>query len=217
MSNQNTSACARFFAAVLLLALAGCGGGGGGGGGSGGAAGGTTGATGGGGGTTSCGAFAVPSAPTIYNTVPGNGSMQVWFSMSVSSGAPVTSYIVTAAPPTGSSVTATVPATTASTYVANVSGLANGITYTFSVVGINCLGASLPSNLVAATPATVPNAPTIGAATPGNAQATVNFTPPTSDGGSAILYYTATSNPGGIQVQGTASPITVTGLTNGTS
>ncbi len=217
MSNRNTKASLRFFAAsvALLLALAGCGGGGSGAP----IPGGTT-----GGGTTgtTCTALAVPSAPTVYNTVPGNGSMQVWFSMSVSSGAPVISYIVTAVPLTGGpSVTTTVLATTNSTYIANVSGLTNGTAYTFSVVGVNCLGVSLPSNLVVATPATVPDAPTIGAVTPGNGQATVNFTAPASDGGSAILYYTATSNPGGIQVQGTAAnppnPITVTGLTNGTS
>jgi hypothetical protein len=62
----------------------------------------------------------------------------------------------------------------------------------------------------------VPGAPTIGTATAGNAQATVAFTPPASDGGSPITLYTATSSPGGFTGTGTASPITVTGLTNGT-
>src|SRR5208337_5546008 len=64
---------------------------------------------------------------------------------------------------------------------------------------------------------TVPGAPTIGTATAGNAQATVSFTPPVSNGGSAITGYTLTSNPGGIIAKGAASPITVTGLTNGTA
>ncbi len=64
---------------------------------------------------------------------------------------------------------------------------------------------------------TVPGAPTIGTATAGNAQATVSFTPPMNNGGSAITSYTVTSSPGGITRTGTASPITVTGLTNGTS
>ncbi len=65
--------------------------------------------------------------------------------------------------------------------------------------------------------ATVPGAPTIGTATAGNAQATVTFTAPGSNGGSAITGYTVTSNPGGLTGTGSASPITVTGLTNGTA
>lgn len=64
---------------------------------------------------------------------------------------------------------------------------------------------------------TLPGAPTIGTATAGNASATVTFTPPASDGGSAILEYRVTSSPGNIFASGTASPITVTGLVNGTA
>lgn len=66
------------------------------------------------------------------------------------------------------------------------------------------------------TPTTAPDAPTIGTATAGNAEATVTFTPPASSGGSTITGYTVTSSPGNITATGTASPITVTGLTNGT-
>jgi subtilisin family serine protease len=65
--------------------------------------------------------------------------------------------------------------------------------------------------------ATVPGAPAIGTATAGNAQATVSFTAPASNGGSPITSYRMTSNPGGIAVTGSASPLTVTGLANGTS
>ena len=65
--------------------------------------------------------------------------------------------------------------------------------------------------------ATVPGAPTIGTATAGNAQATVSFTAPASNGGAAITGYTVTSSPGGFTGTGSASPITVTGLTNGTA
>src|SRR6185436_4357696 len=65
--------------------------------------------------------------------------------------------------------------------------------------------------------ATVPGAPTIGSATPGNGQATISFSAPASNGGSAITGYTATCNPGGFTGSGPASPVTVTGLSNGTS
>jgi uncharacterized protein (TIGR02145 family) len=64
---------------------------------------------------------------------------------------------------------------------------------------------------------TVPGSPTGVSATAGNAQATVSFTAPSSIGGSGITGYTVTSNPGGITGTGSGSPITVTGLTNGTS
>jgi len=66
-------------------------------------------------------------------------------------------------------------------------------------------------------PASPPPAPTIGTATAGNAQATVTFTAPGSNGGSAITGYTVTSSPGNITGTGSVSPVTVTGLTNGTA
>ncbi len=60
----------------------------------------------------------------------------------------------------------------------------------------------------------VPDAPTIGTATAGNASAIVTFTAPNFNNGSAITGYTVTSSPGGITASGSSSPITVTGLTN---
>jgi uncharacterized protein (TIGR02145 family) len=64
---------------------------------------------------------------------------------------------------------------------------------------------------------TVPGAPTSPIATAGNVQATVSFTAPASTGGSPITGYTATSSPGGFTASGAASPLTLTGLSNGTS
>ena len=65
----------------------------------------------------------------------------------------------------------------------------------------------------------MPGAPTIGAATPGNTQATIAFTAPASNGGSAITGYTVTCTAGATTATATgpASPLTVTGLTNGTA
>ncbi len=65
-----------------------------------------------------------------------------------------------------------------------------------------------------------PDAPTIGTATAGDTQATVSFTAPSNNGGSAITSYTATSSPGGIAgtvSQAGSGSITVTGLTSGTT
>jgi uncharacterized protein (TIGR02145 family) len=65
--------------------------------------------------------------------------------------------------------------------------------------------------------ATVPGAPTSPVGTAGNAQASVAFTAPASNGGSAITGYTVTSSPGGFTATGASSPLVVTGLTNGTA
>jgi hypothetical protein len=62
-----------------------------------------------------------------------------------------------------------------------------------------------------------PDAPTIGTATEGDASATVTYTAPTWAGKtSGSVTYTATSSPGGFTGTG-SSPITVSGLTNGTA
>ena len=63
----------------------------------------------------------------------------------------------------------------------------------------------------------VPGAPTIGSVTAGDGSAVVNFTAPSDDGGAAISSYTATSSPGDRSASCSASPCTVTGLTNGQS
>src|SRR5215467_10703431 len=71
---------------------------------------------------------------------------------------------------------------------------------------------------------TVPAAPGIGSATFGNASAMVQWTPPTDDGGSAITGYlvrpvdTAGNQVGALRpAAATATSLTVTGLTNGSS
>ena len=64
--------------------------------------------------------------------------------------------------------------------------------------------------------AVAPAAPTIGAATAGDAQASVSFTAPQSDGGAGVSAYTVTASPGGMSATGSAAPILVAGLSNGT-
>ena len=67
---------------------------------------------------------------------------------------------------------------------------------------------------------TIPDAPTSVSAIAGNEEATVSFTAPSSNGGSEITSYTATSSPDDISAtvnQAGNGDITVTGLTNETS
>ncbi len=70
-----------------------------------------------------------------------------------------------------------------------------------------------------ATPSSAPGAPLIGAATAGNASASIAFTAPASAGSSPITLYTASCVAGGVTrtQTGTGSPIAVTGLINGTA
>lgn len=92
--------------------------------------------------------------------------------------------------------------------------------------GSGCSGTGscvVTMNAVAAVAATftaitVPEAPTILTAIPGNGQVTVSFTPSASNGGSPITGYTAqcAGAPSASNTDG-GSPITVTGMTNGQS
>ena len=160
-----------------------------------------------------------PDAPTIGTaTVSGvSGTATISFTAPVSNGgSAITSYTATSSP---GGLTTTLNQAGSGTIT--FTGLTNGTAYTFTVTATNSVGtgaASAPSNSV--TPCTVPGAPTIGTATAGNAQATITFTAPASNGGSAITSYTATSSPGGFTgtiSQAGSGTITITGLTIGTA
>jgi hypothetical protein len=158
----------------------------------------------------------IPGAPTIGTAVGGIAQATVTFTVPASNGgSAITSYTATSTPGnlTGS---CSAPCTSIT-----VNGLTNGTAYTFTVKATNAVGAgaaSAASNSVTPVPV-IPGAPVNITAVGGNGQATVTFTAPASDGGSAITYYTATSLPG--NVTGSCSvpctSITATDLTNGTA
>jgi len=130
-----------------------------------------------------------------------------------SGGMPITSYVVTASPG-GLSVTGVGSPLT-------VTGLSNGTPYSFRVRAINALGQGLAS--APSTPATPqapiapPGAPINVFAVAGDAQATISFAAPASNGGAPITSYSVTTNPGGASAIATTSPINVFGLVNGQS
>lgn len=80
----------------------------------------------------------------------------------------------------------------------------------------NAVGLNNPTYLSFTANAVVPTTTVIGTAIPDNVKAFVYFSAPSSDGGTAITSYTAVSTPGSITGTGASSPVTVTGLTNGT-
>ncbi|WP_314589494.1 S-layer homology domain-containing protein [Paenibacillus terrigena] len=110
-----------------------------------------------------------------------------------------------------------VASVTGTVYSYDVTGLTNGESYNFVVKATNPGGDSAASNEVSAKPRTIPGAPTDVQAIAGNGQATITFKAPTDDGGSSVTGYEVTVSPGNVVVAGSNSPITITGLVNGTT
>ncbi len=80
-------------------------------------------------------------------------------------------------------------------------------------LGINSSRAFTPQTVISA----VPNAPSIGAAEGANGAGKVRFTPPSYQGSQLIDTYRATCSPGGTTATGSASPISVSGLSTSVS
>ncbi|MBL8032013.1 MAG: fibronectin type III domain-containing protein, partial [Candidatus Doudnabacteria bacterium] len=142
-----------------------------------------------------------PGAPTNIVAVAGNGQATITFSPPVDNGSSsITSYTVTSSPGGFTATGGSSPIV--------VTGLTNGVAYTFTVTATNSNGTSVASSTSnAVTPATVPGAPTSIVAVGGNGQATITFSAPGSNGGSAITSYTVTSSPGGLTATGGSSPL----------
>jgi hypothetical protein len=125
----------------------------------------------------------VPSAPTKVAAVAGRASATVkWTAPSSDGGASITSYTVTS-----SSVKKTCKATTSTS--CTVTGLTNGIRYSFGVVATNAAGNSVPGVSNSVIPKGPPGAPTITKITAGTTSVTVTWKAPASDDGSAITGY----------------------------
>jgi hypothetical protein len=154
-----------------------------------------------------------PYAPTGVTAIAGNALATVSWDVPYNGGFAITGYTVTSEPDS-STCSVSPPAVSC-----DVEGLTNGTEYTFTVVATNVVGDSSPSDASSSvTPATVPDAPTGVSATAGNAQATVEWIAPFSDGGYAITEYTVTSEPDSstCSVSPPAVSCDVEGLTNGT-
>jgi hypothetical protein len=105
-----------------------------------------------------------------------------------------------------------------------ISGLVNGTTYSVSIRAVSLVSDGTASTAVSATPASVPNAPTIGTATAiAGLSATVTWTAP-ANGGSPITGYTINAyRSGSTAVARTGTALSsavsgsISGLTSGTS
>ena len=148
---------------------------------------------------------AVPDQPMLSAT-PGNQQVELSWTAPADNGSLITDYTVTVSPPDGTCT----PVATSCTVV----GLNNGTEYTFTVTATNGVGDGPASDQVTATPAAVPDKPSL-TATPGNQQVELSWTAP-ADNGSSITDYTVTVSP----PHGNCTPVvtscTVVGLNNGT-
>ena len=164
-----------------------------------------------------------PTAPAAPTAVRGNATAAVSWVAPSNGGAPISAYELQYSADSGSTWTSW--STSLTTSPETVTGLTNGTAYTFKVSATNSVGTSAFSAASAAvTPATVPDAPTLGSVTGGNTQIVANWTAPTGTGGSAITDYTIeySANSGATwtafaHTASTATSATITGLTNGTS
>ncbi len=153
-----------------------------------------------------------PGAPVLQNAVPGNGTVSLnWEPAAGASGYTIYQSTV---PGDYNQPAGTVAG---SVYSYSAIGLTNGTTYYFAVKAANPGGDSALSNEVSGTPRTVPAAPVILSATAGDGQVTIAFAAPADNGGSSVTSYEITASPGGSITTGSASPVTVTGLVNGTA
>jgi hypothetical protein len=100
----------------------------------------------------------VPSTPTGFAILPGNGKIFAdWTASAFNGGAAITGYTVTATPGGATCVWSSGPMT------CTVTGLSNGTEYTLSVVATNSVGNSDASSTAAATPGPAPQISYVGA------------------------------------------------------
>ncbi|MEI8080616.1 MAG: fibronectin type III domain-containing protein, partial [Actinomycetes bacterium] len=167
--------------------------------------------------------ISVPTVPGTLGSVVatgGDASANVTWTDPSANTLSVTSYSIYTyvngvLQPGVNSVTGTPPVRTY-----NRTGLTNGTTYTFKVLGTNAVGSSAlssPSNAV--TPSAIinpPGIPNISSASAGSGSVTVSVLP---GAGGTPTHYDVTASPGGgtCIVTSPATSCAVTGLTNGTS
>jgi hypothetical protein len=161
----------------------------------------------------------IPDAPVITSIIIGDKSITVVFTSGSDNGRAIVNYKYSTDNGVNYTAFSTPITTSPVTITMNASGqlLTNGQSYTILLKAVNENGDGVASNSITAIPAAAtPTAPSINSITVGNKTATVTFTAPSSDGGSAITKYLYSTNNGSTYSDtGTTSPFTISGLTNG--
>jgi len=160
----------------------------------------------------------VPSAPLALSNAPGNGSAVVSWAPPVTGGECLAGYVVTPYLGTVAQLSVLIPGHGTTTVV---SGLTNGLTYTFTVTAENGLVEGPPSVMSSSVTVGAPAAVTVAhVSRVAKGVVKVGFGAPRNNG-SPITKYTATcsSSNGGVTRSKSArtGPVTVSGLTPGKS
>ena len=162
-----------------------------------------------------------PSAPQALTVIAGVAQASLtWTAPTQTGGGTITDYIVEFSANNGSTWSTFNDGISTATSV-TVTGLTNGVTYSFRVSAVNSAGTSPTSDVARATIG-VPTVPTGLSAVAGAAQVTLTWTTPSQTGGSAITDYiiefsidSGTSWTVFADGTSTATSTVVTGLTNG--
>ena len=159
-------------------------------------------------------AVSIPGAATITSITAGDEQLQVNFTDPDSDGgSAITDYQYSL-----DGGTTWIDAGTTTSPI-TITGLTNGVEYNVVIRPVNAVGSGPTSNSSSATPSTVPDSVTIDSIVTGDQQVSVNFTAG-GDGGSPITNYEYSTDGGttfvALDPVDTTSPITITGLANGT-
>ena len=168
----------------------------------------------------------VPGAPTLATPTTASWTVYLtWAAPSNNGGASITSYKIEQSTTSATAGFAVAVASTGSTAIKKkLTTLNSGQAYWFKVSAINTVGTGTASAVQTATPpTTVPGLPTLSALTAGDAEISLSWTAPSSNGGASITSYkieqSTTSATAGFNVTygtgSTATSNTITGLTNG--
>ncbi|MCH7643009.1 MAG: fibronectin type III domain-containing protein, partial [Chloroflexi bacterium] len=161
-----------------------------------------------------------PERPIAIKAAGDGEVTLVWEKPTTDGGSPLSEYLLVVTP--GDQVISIPPSLTS--FV--VTGLTNGVSYSFQMQARNNVGLSsttLPTPPV--TPAATPGAPgaplnVVASQVPGTAGVLVSWEPPVGDGGNPVTGYVVAVDPpdaGELTVDGTTLSVTFSGLTAGVS
>ena len=129
----------------------------------------------------------VPTAPTISAAETGDGFINLtWEAPAFNGGLPISNYTIHRGMMAGGE---TFLAEMGNVLYYNDTGVTNGQIYYYKVRAKNSVGPGPLSNEMSATPAAIPSAPVGLVASSGDSFVELSWSPPASDGGSAITDY----------------------------
>lgn len=159
----------------------------------------------------------VSQPPSLVSASLINGVVVVsWTPPTDTGDSGIISYTITSTP---AGFTQTIPSGGASS--ASFAALMDGVSYTFSITALNLAGSSTPIVTAPVTAYSLASPPTSLVASRGDESLSIAFTPPTNTGGADITNYQYSTNNGTsfaeLSPLDSISPISITGLTNGTT